>query len=170
MVKYEKFLAYYSLIIATLLLVVSLLIFPRPQSFLAFGLFLPIVLYFWFRFTLANENNPYRWSVKMVLILLIVGVLGIGVFNLLQKESLPSPSPVYFSSPQPSPSLNEEILGEKTEEKISSETLLEEIKSELSQIKAEQRALRELLEISGSAQNVVEILNKILEASNSALP
>jgi hypothetical protein len=165
MAKYEKFLAYWSLVVASVLLVVSLAL-PQPKNFFAFGLFLPVALYFWLRFSLAGETNPYRWSLKMLGILLVGGILGIFAFRLAEtKPNLP-PSP----PPAQTAKTTEEtkVLGEENQQSLNSN--LEEIKTELLQIKAEQRALRELLEISGSAQSVVEILNRILEATGSALP
>jgi len=165
MAKYERFLAYWSLVVASVLLVVSLAL-PQPKNFFAFGLFLPVALYFWLRFSLAGETNPYRWSLKMLGILLVGGILGIFAFRLVETKSTPPPSP---PSVQTFKTTEEtKVLGEENQESLNSN--LEEIKTELLQIKAEQRALRELLEISGSAQSVVEILNRILEATGSALP
>ena len=168
MAKYERFLAYWSLVVASVLLVVSLAL-PQPKNFFAFGLFLPVALYFWLRFSLAGETNPYRWSLKMLGILLIGGILGIFAFRLAETKPAQSPPPVVVQqTSETSKGEQSKVLGEGNQESLNSN--LEEIKTELLQIKAEQRALRELLEISGSAQSVVEILNRILEATGSALP
>lgn len=166
MVTYQKFLFYYSLIVSSLLLVASLFFLPQPQNFFALALFTPVTLYFWFKFTLAEEKSPYRWSLKMLSVLLIVGVLGIFAFWLVGKkpaETQKSALSEAVLTPAPA------TLGETDSGEIM--TALEEIKTEISQIKAEQRATRELLGLSSSAKEVSEILNTLLEeATGSASP
>lgn len=86
MLAYQKFLFYYSLIVSSLLLIVSLFFLPQPQNFFALALFTPITLYFWFKFTLAEEKSPYRWSLKMLGLLLAAGLLGIFAFWLVGRQ------------------------------------------------------------------------------------
>jgi len=166
MVAYQKFLFYYSLIVSSLLLVASLFFLPQPQNFFALALFTPVTLYFWFKFTLAEEKSPYRWSLKMLGLLLTAGVLGIFAFWLAGRTSTQPPkSTLSEAVVTPSPA----TLGEESRPEIM--TILEEIKTEISQIKAEQRATRELLGLSSSAKEVSEILNTLLEqATGSASP
>lgn len=164
--SYQKFLFYYSLIVLTILLVASLFFLPQPQSFFALALFVPIPLYFWFKFTLVGEDSPYRWSLKMFSLLLATGVLGIFAFWLVgQTPNQSSKTTLGESSPLPiqtvtSDNENEEVI-----------KALEEIKTDISQIKAEERATRELLGISSSAREVSDILSTILkQATGSASP
>jgi len=166
MATYQKFLFYYSLIVSSLLLVASLFFLPQPQNFFALALFTPVTLYFWFKFTLAEEKSPYRWSLKMLGLLLTAGVLGIFAFWLAGRTpTQPPKSTLSEAVATPAPA----TLGEESRPEII--TILEEIKTEISQIKAEQRATRELLGLSSSAKEVSEILNTILEqATGSASP
>ncbi len=166
MKAYQKFLFYYSLIVSSFLLVVSLFFLPQPQNFFALALFTPVTLYFWFKFTLAEEKSPYRWSLKMLSLLLVVGFLGIFAFGLVNKTPTEPPrSTLSETGPTSVPT----TLGETSSGEIM--TALEEIKTEISQIKAEQRATRELLGLSSSAKEASEILNLILEqATGSASP
>lgn len=164
--SYQKFLFYWSFIVATVLLVVCLFFIPKPQSFFALALFTPVPLYFWLKVTLEGENNPYRWSLKILSVLLVAGILGIFAFWLAGKtpNQPPKTTPPETISPP-----TQTVLGEKDSEDIK--RVLEEIKTEISQIKAEQRATREILEISGSAKDIANIINTILElATGSALP
>jgi energy-coupling factor transporter transmembrane protein EcfT len=163
---YQKFLFYYSLIVSSFLLAVSLFFLPQPQSFFALALFTPVTLYFWFKFTLAEEKSPYRWSLKMLGVLLAAGLMGLFAFWLVGRQPAENQkSTLSESVPTPAPA----TLGEESNGGII--TILEEIKTEISQIKAEQRATRELLGLSGSAKEASEILNAILEqATGSASP
>lgn len=164
--SYQKFLFYYSLIVLTILLVISLFFIPQPQNFFALALFIPIPLYFWLKVTLAGEDDPYRWSLKTLSLLLVVGILGVFAFWLSGKN--PTQSPEATSSEIVSVP-TQTVLGEKDGQDLKN--VLEEIKTDLAQIKAEQRATRELLEISGSAKDIADIINAILEsATRSALP
>lgn len=164
--SYQKFLFYYSLIVLTFLLVVCLFFIPKPQSFFALALFIPIPLYFWFKVTLEGEDSPYHWSLKMLSVLLIAGILGIFAFWLSGKTP-DKPPKTTLEETMPSPA--QTVLGEKDSQDIKK--VLEEIKTDLSQIKAEQRATREILEISGSAKDIMNIINTILEmATGSGLP
>ncbi len=163
---YQKILFYYSLIVSSLLLVVSLFFLPQPQSFFALALFTPIALYFWFKFTLAEEKSPYRWSLKMLGLLLVAGFLGIFAFWLVGKKPAEPPKSALSEA---APTSTQVTLGETDSGEIM--TVLEEIKTEISQIKAEQRATRELLGLSSSTKEVSEILNSLLEqATGSASP
>jgi len=159
--SYQKFLFYYSLIILTTLLVISLFFIPKPQNFFALALFIPIPLYFWLKTTLEGEDRPYRWSLKMLGILLVTGILGLFAFWLAGKT--PAKPPETALEKTTSLPTQETVLGEKDSEDIKK--VLEEIKTDLSQIKAEQRAVREILEISGSAKDIETILE---QATNSA--
>lgn len=166
MAAYQKFLFYYSLAVSTLLLVASLFFLSQPQSFFALALFTPITLYFWFKFTLAEEKSPYRWSLKMLGLVLTVGLLGVFSFWMVgQQPAKTQNSTLGEANPVPTPA----ALGEKDDNEVVA--LLEEIKTEIAQIKAEQRATRELLGLSSSAKEASEILNLILEqATGSASP
>lgn len=168
--SYQKFLFYYSLIVLTFLLVVSLFFIPKPQSFFALALFVPIPLYFWLKLTLEGEDNPYRWSLKMLSLLLVIGILGIFAFWLSGKTpDKPPKTTLEETTEEITPSPTSTVLGEEYSEDIKK--LLEEIKTDLSQIKAEQRATREILGISGSAEDFLNIINTILgPATGSALP
>ena len=165
MATYQKFLFYYSLIVSSLLLIVSLFFLPQPQNFFALALFTPITLYFWFKFTLTEEKSPYRWSLKMLGILFAAGLMGIFAFWLAGRTPTQAPkSTLTEVAPTPAPA----TLGKESNNII---TLLEEIKTEIAQIKAEQRATRELLGLSSSAKEASEIINLILEqATGSASP
>jgi len=164
--SYQKFLFYYSLIVTTALLVICLFFIPKPQNFFALALFTPIPLYFWLKVTLEGEKNPYRWSLKMLSVLLIAGILGIFAFWLAGKTpDKPPKTTLQETTLLPT----QTVLGEKDSEDLKK--VLEEIKTDLSQIKAEQRATREILEISGSAKDIADIINTILEmATGSGLP
>lgn len=166
--SYQKFLFYYGLMVLTTLLVVSLFFIPKPQNFFALALFTPIPLYFWLKVTLEGEDSPYRWSLKMLSVLLVAGILGIFAFWLAGKTPTEPPK----STPEEITSLpTQTVLGEKDSEDIKK--VLEEIKTDLSQIKAEQRATREILEISGSAKDIANTINTILEqatGSASSIP
>lgn len=168
--SYQKFLFYYSLIAATVLLIVCLFFIPKPQNFFALALFVPIPLYFWLLITLSEEKSPHRWSLKMLSVLLIVGLLGIFAFWLAGKTpNQPPKTTLQKTIPLPA----QTVLGEKNDKSLKDEDIkkfLEEIKTDLSQIKAEQRATREILGISGSAKDIANIINTILEqATGSSL-
>ena len=164
--SYQKFLFYYSFIVATVLLVICLFFIPKPQNFFSLALFAPIPLYFWLKVSLEGENNPYRWSLKMLSVLLLAGILGIFAFWLSGKTPNQPPKTTLQETTLSS---TQTVLGEKDSQDIKK--VLEEIKTDLSQIKAEQRATREILGISGSAKDVADIINTILEmATGSALP
>jgi len=166
METYQKFLFYYSLVVSSLLLVASLFFLPQPQNFFGLALFTPITLYFWLKFTLAEEKNPYRWSLKMLSVLLVAGFLGVFAFWLVGRKPAEPPRSALSEA---APTSTQVTLGETSSGEIM--TALEEIKTEISQIKAEQRATRELLGLSSSAKEVSEILNTILEqATGSASP
>lgn len=164
--SYQKFLFYYSLIVTTVLLVVCLFFIPKPQSFFTLALFTPIPLYFWLKVALEGEDNPYRWSLKMLSVLLVASILGIFAFWLSGKTpDKPPKTTLQETTTLPT----QTVLGEKDSQDIKK--VLEEIKTDLSQIKAEQRATREILEISGSAKDIADIINTILEmATGSGLP
>jgi len=161
--SYQKFLFYYSLIITTILLVACFTFAPQPQNFFALALFAPIPLYFWLKISLEGENSPYRWSLKMLSILFLTGILGIFAFWLAGKTSDKSPTinpPEIVSLP------TETVLGAKDREDLKN--ILEEIKTDLSQIKAEQRATREILGISGMTKDITDIINNVLETATGA--
>ncbi len=164
--SYQKFLFYYSLIVLTFLLVVSLFFAPKPQNFFALALFIPIPLYFWLKITLQEEDNPYRWSLKMLSVLLVAGILGIFAFWLSGKTpDKPPKTTLGETTSLPT----QPVWNEKDSQDIKK--VLEEIKTDLSQIKAEQRATREILGISGSTKDISDIIKTILEtATGSASP
>lgn len=172
MQKFEKVLFFYSILVSVILFTGSFFIFPTPVSFFAMGLFLPITLYFIFKISLSNEENPYSWSLKFMITLITVSLLGLLSFYISKKQDQKREESI---RKQTISSLNKDeeiekgkgmVLGE-TESKDLEETI-KEINEQLAQIKAEQKLIREILELTDKKENVLEILEKILEATSSA--
>lgn len=83
--KFEKILAFYSIIAITTLLIGSVSFLPRPQNFLMLALFFPIAIYFWFRVTNPGEVNMSKWSLRLLLMLFVLSTLGIFGYSLAVK-------------------------------------------------------------------------------------
>lgn len=110
---FEKFLFVYGIIVATAIGLGSLFFSPRPENFIGFVLFLPVIVYFWLRLTSPNEVPSSKWSLRLILVVFILTTLGIYGFSLFRRA--------------------EEELNIKKEALIQTETLakLEDLKKEL---------------------------------------
>ena len=165
MTKYERFLFYYSLVAISVILVVTLFFNPQPQNFFILAIFTPISLYFFLKVTIS-EANTYKWSLKFLSILIVIGIMGVLAFYLSQKPGQNSSPEVALSSLSPTPKV---VLGTSESENTILESL-NEIKVDLSQIKAEQRAIKEIIDVSPEMKDLLEAMQETSATDSSQKP
>jgi hypothetical protein len=86
---FAKFLAFYSLIITTVLLVGSSFFLPTPQGYIIAASLVPMTIYFWITATDPASVSANKWSLRLVFSVIIIGVLG--VFGYWLSEFAPQP-------------------------------------------------------------------------------
>jgi hypothetical protein len=116
MKKLEKFLAFYSIIVVTTLIVGATGLLPRPHNFIMLFLFLPVGIYFWLRLSAPNEVVASKWSVRLLLLIAILS--GLGIFG-------------YYLS------INTYLLTQKTNENEKLTSQIDDLQNELTQINNE---------------------------------
>jgi hypothetical protein len=79
--KFEKFLFFYS-ILAVTVIAVSLGVFePKPVNLITCLVLVPMIFYFWIRLTSPEAVSAEKWSLRFLLALFILSILGvIGVY------------------------------------------------------------------------------------------
>lgn len=86
--KFEKFLAFYSTVVILVLIFGSVTFLPRPHNYIMLSAFLPICMYFWLRVTAPEGTDSSKWSIRLLLVLVLLSGLGIfGYFLNTQKNN-----------------------------------------------------------------------------------
>jgi|GEM_PF-4666389 len=117
MKRFLIFLAYYSIVVATVLVIGSFFFIPKPIGYILSALFIPIAIYLWMR---VSKPSPGKsgWSPKMILVVFLLSLLTLFGFSLTS-----------FLLPKPTEDKQETLLSEKETElealKKSNEKILE---------------------------------------------
>lgn len=101
--KFEKFLAFYSTVAIIVLIFGSLSFLPRPHNFIMLSVFLPVCMYFWLRVTAPEGTDSSKWSLRLLLLLVLLSGLGMFGYYLVQNNA------IKISSQTENMSLKEEI-------------------------------------------------------------
>jgi hypothetical protein len=82
MKSFEKFLFFYSIVAITVIFFTSAIFNRSPQNIISGLATLPLVLYFWLRLTSASSTTVSRWSLRFLVIIVVLCVLGIFTYFL----------------------------------------------------------------------------------------
>jgi hypothetical protein len=77
MKKLEKILFVYSIVAITFVFITSGIFTPSPQSLISSMLLFPILAFFWIRVTNPQEVNVAKWSLRLVIVVILISALGI---------------------------------------------------------------------------------------------
>jgi glucan phosphoethanolaminetransferase (alkaline phosphatase superfamily) len=138
MSRLHKILTVYSTVFITAFAISSPFFLPRPYSLLLTILLVPFVVYFWIGITNPSQVNVGKWSVRLLIVLIILSSLGIGTFwlskktikdqstTVSEKREIDIPQTMGLQVSSPSSSLESSDL----------EKNINEIKDDISEIKA----------------------------------
>jgi len=80
--KFEKYIFIYSAIAVTVFFLTSAFLSPTPQNFISGILILPIFLYFWLKLTSAQEVDLSKWSIRLLIIIVLISALAVYTYFL----------------------------------------------------------------------------------------
>jgi len=86
----EKFLFFYSIVAITSLFIIFGIFSPKPLNLISLSISVPIIFYFWIRFTSPESTSAVKWSVRFIVSIIILSGLGIFGYYLSQ---IPTPQP-----------------------------------------------------------------------------
>jgi len=86
MKSFEKFLFYYSIVAITAIFFTTAIFSPTPQNIISAVLLLPLTVYFWLKLTNPESVNISKWSVRFLLIIVILSSFGIFTYFLKVKS------------------------------------------------------------------------------------
>ena len=144
---------FYSILAITVVFFASAFFNPTPLNLLSGIALFPLIIYFWLKMTSASQVSSGKWSLRFILIIILLSALGIYAFSLKQKI----PKPQETSTDQRITELTEEIKALR-EKDIGTE----ELKAELAKI-------QEKLDSENAAPNE-SFTDLLLEATPSASP
>jgi hypothetical protein len=85
MSRLHKILTVYASVFITAFAISSPFFLPRPYSLVLTILLVPFVVYFWIGITNPSKISLGKWSVRLLIVLIILSSLGIGTFWLSKK-------------------------------------------------------------------------------------
>lgn len=129
------FLFYFSLISTTILLLVSYFVLPKPQNIANVIALAPVALYFWIYATNPSSVNASRWSIRFVIVVTLLSLLGIFSY-ILASRYLPQAAPIV------DPTLTE-IRGLLEESKSNDEKFQGYVETQLKDLRDEISTLQE---------------------------
>jgi hypothetical protein len=104
MKKFEKFLFFYSIVAVTALFISLGVFSPGSLSLISGTILLPIVFYFWIRFTSPEAVDAEKWSLRFLISIVVLSALGILGYRLSQiKPSTPPQNTNVESTTLPTP-------------------------------------------------------------------
>jgi len=83
--KFEKFLFVYSIIAVTIFFISFGVFSPKPLNFISGVLLLPILIYFWLRFSSPQGVSAEIWSVRFLILVVTLSLIGIYGFHLFAQ-------------------------------------------------------------------------------------
>lgn len=83
--KFEKFLFIYSIIAITIFFISFGIFSPKPLNFISGTLLLPILIYFWLRFSSPQGTSAEAWSVRFLVVIVTMSLVGIYGFHLFNQ-------------------------------------------------------------------------------------
>ncbi len=155
MKMFSKFLFFYSIAVASLLFIGALFFIPALENFVLALIFLPVVLYFWITITNPGNVSPSKWSVRMIMTVLIFASLGILAYSTVTKNR---PAPQTLGEQVDEQSTYSELmaaidaLGSDSNSEELAETL-ESIQNELAEISADQFQIKQYVGLRDIDQN-----------------
>lgn len=149
MKKFSKFLFFYSIAVASLLFIGALFFIPALENFVLALIFLPVVLYFWITITNPTKVSPGKWSVRILVTVLVFSTLGILAYSMVTKNR---PAPQTLGDQAGEQGSYSDLLSaidtlgqEGSDERLLE--ILENIQEELDQISADQYQLKQVVGI-----------------------
>ena len=100
-----KFVYLYGLIVSTIILFGSMFV-PAPYNYLQILLLVPFVVGMWLHLTNPKKVTEATWSIRVVLVSMLLVGIGTGAFYLSRQEKVVevASAPTHTSSPRPTPS------------------------------------------------------------------
>lgn len=86
MKRYEKIIFIYSIIAITGFFMTSALLSPSPLNLISGILILPIFFYFWLKFTNAEKVTLNLWSIRLLIVIILISALSIYAYFLSQLQ------------------------------------------------------------------------------------
>jgi hypothetical protein len=85
--KFEKFLFFYSILAVTVILISLGVFSPKPINLIVGLILSPIVFYFWIKLTSPDNISAERWSIRFLIVIAVLSLLGIYGFYLSKQAS-----------------------------------------------------------------------------------
>ena len=119
--KFEKFLFFYSIIAVTSLFVSFGILSPKPLNLISLTILSPIIFYFWIRLTSPQSVSAEKWSLRLLLVIIVIS--GLGIFGYyLTRIPVPVPQELPVRQATPSPTQTPPTAREATK---SGETIVD---------------------------------------------
>jgi hypothetical protein len=150
MIKLQKLLSFYSIIVVTALVIGAPFFQSRTEGLFILVLFAPVAIFFWLKVTNPEKVSTLTWSLRLVVVIGILTGLGICGYHLYRQKPPDvkcAPCKGLGSSESPSPVASE------------SATLDENLikpKDDLSQIKNDLKEIKAMLNAKGLALGITE--------------
>lgn len=154
MKKFEKFLFFYSILITTVILISFGLMSPKPLNLISIASFSPVVFYLWVRFTSPQAVDAEKWSLRFLLVLLVLSSLGIYGFYLARSLEV-DPNETALRNQLMEMQKENEELSQKLE-KVSTESAVMDTKKEVRDPSVEGESIADLLIESSPAPGTVQ--------------
>lgn len=124
MKSFEKLLFVYSIVAVTVIFICFGIFEPKPINLITSTLLIPIVFYFWVKLTGPEKSSPEIWSIRFLIVIIILCLMGIGTYYLKTNQKGPQekiiiinattvPSPITSAKPSPDP------IKPKTDESVT---------------------------------------------------
>lgn len=161
MQKFSKFLFYYSLLFSAVIFLNMVLFARNVENILFFIFFLPITVYLWTAQKQGNEENT-KPEGKTRLIIAILFLTGSALFltsSVIKTRNETPENPVLTLGVSETQQLTQKGPQSETPSDLAQQ--LSETKDELVKIRAELRAINQILGISKSAEELAEIITSL---------
>jgi len=166
---FQKLLFIYSLLIFPLAFLLTAFFAPKPQNFFLLILFSPLAFFAWGKFLKKKGHKAFSGLNTTLAVMAIVTILISGItvsyfYSKSENESKTLTDSIGLESVGiQAPSNTSEPINKSTSEQ------LQEIKDELTLLRAEQRGLSQILGISTSAEDIAKIISSF-ENEGSTTP
>jgi len=158
--KLEKFLFSYSIIAITVLFICFVALSPQPLNLISGVVLSPIIFYFWIRITSPVGTSPDIWSVRFVVILVLISALGVYAFS-TTKHSLDS-KPIINQQLSEVQALNEELKGKITLKDTEIAKLKEQIKDTPTSSDVQGESIADLISESPAPPNGTQRITGVI--------
>jgi hypothetical protein len=139
--KFEKFLFFYSILAVTVILISLGVFSPKPLNLIVGLILSPIVFYFWIKLTSPDNISAERWSVRFLIVIVVLSLLGIYGFFISKQASDGEP----------------EIMAQLREQTLANE----ELRAKLASMSAEPAKVKDSSPVStASGESVTDLVSE----------